>query len=75
KEWLNKKIDYKDIEKLKLFNTKFGFNIAGEGGEYETIVLNAPNFKQKIIIENSKKIMENECTGYLDIKKIKLEKN
>ncbi|NYT13547.1 MAG: TIGR00289 family protein, partial [Candidatus Methanofastidiosa archaeon] len=30
-----------------------------EGGEYETFVIDAPIFKKKLVIEKSRKIVEN----------------
>lgn len=71
---LGKVIDYKDLEELKKLNKKYHTNIAGEGGEYETLVLDSPVFKKRISIIESQKIMKNEFTGNLIIKKIKLEK-
>lgn len=71
---LGKVIDYKDLEELKKLNKKYHTNIAGEGGEYETLVLDFPVFKKRISIIESQKIMKNEFTGNLIIKKIKLEK-
>ena len=38
------------LAKLQKLNEKFGFNIAGEGGEYESLVLDGPNFKKRIVI-------------------------
>ncbi|MFA5746200.1 MAG: diphthine--ammonia ligase [archaeon] len=73
-KFLGKIIDKKDLEELKKLNQKYKLNIAGEGGEYETLVLNGPSFKQQIKISSSKKILQNEFTGYLDIKKATLEK-
>ena len=35
---------------LKELNTKYGINVCGEGGEYETITLDCPLFKKKIIL-------------------------
>jgi len=67
-EWLGKIINFKDLEDLKKLNKKYGFNVAGEGGEYETIVFNAPNFKNKIEIPKFKKLLENEFTGHLEFK-------
>lgn len=29
---------------------KYGLNVCGEGGEYETFTLNCPLFKQKIVV-------------------------
>jgi len=67
KEWLGKIINQEDLRKLKVLNKKYGFNVAGEGGEYETIVVDAPTFKKKINFKKGKLIMENEFTGYLKI--------
>ena len=33
-----------------LQNAKYGLNICGEGGEYETITLDCPIFLKKIIV-------------------------
>lgn len=48
KEWLGRKIDKKCLEELKELNQKFGIHITGEGGEYETLVLDTPFFEKKI---------------------------
>ncbi|MEM0437747.1 MAG: diphthine--ammonia ligase [Candidatus Micrarchaeia archaeon] len=45
KEWLNRTISEKDIDALVKLNRKYGINIAGEGGEYETLVTDCPLFK------------------------------
>ncbi len=71
--WLGKKLTKEDLIDLKIINKKKGINVAGEGGEYETIVLDAPLFKKKIRITSANPIMENEFTGYLDILKIEME--
>lgn len=63
------KLFLKDLSDFKKLNKKYGFNIAGEG-EYETVVIDSPMFKRSIKIIESKKIMENEFTGFLEIKKI-----
>ena len=49
--WLGKEICSDDIEKLVILNKKYGLNVAGEGGEFESLVLDAPFFKRKIIIK------------------------
>ncbi|MDD4878541.1 MAG: diphthine--ammonia ligase [Candidatus Nanoarchaeia archaeon] len=73
KSWLGKVITEKDIDKLVKINEKNGMNIAGEGGETESLVLNAPFFKKKIIIEKAEIKMESECVGRLIIEKAALE--
>ena len=63
KEFLGRIIDYEILEKLKKIKDKYKINIHGEGGEYETFVLDCPMFKEEIKIEKSQIKMENECTG------------
>jgi len=51
--WLGKEIDKELIERLSLLGKEFGLSVAGEGGEIETTVLDAPLFKKKIEILDS----------------------
>jgi ABC transporter with metal-binding/Fe-S-binding domain ATP-binding protein len=50
-KWLGRKIDEKFIEKIKELKEKYKINPAGEGGEYESLVLNCPLFKKAIKIK------------------------
>ena len=53
KSWLGKKIDRKFIEDIKKLNKKYQISPAGEGGEYESFVLNVPRlFKKGLRIKN-----------------------
>lgn len=52
-KWLGRIIDEKTIEELIRLNEKFKVQISGEGGEYESTVLNCPIFKKKINITKS----------------------
>ena len=71
-KWLGRKIDNNAVEELiKLKNSK-GINSAGEGGEFESIVLNAPMFKKKLKIVSADKLMESENNGIYIIKDIQL---
>ena len=36
-------------EKFAKMKDQFGFNVCGEGGEYETVVFDSPLFKKKIV--------------------------
>ena len=38
-------------------------HLAGEGGEYETLVLDCPLFNKELEIKKAKIEMENYCTG------------
>ena len=52
KNWLGKTIDKSFIEKIKTLNEKYKINPAGEGGEFETLVLNCPLFKEPLKLKN-----------------------
>ena len=69
--WLGRKIDATTVDDLIELNKKYGISLVGEGGEYETLVLNAPIFKKQIKILQKEKIWENQ-SGYLLIKKAEL---
>lgn len=46
--WLGRRFDEKLIEDLKELNRKYRVHIAGEGGEYESLVLDAPFYRKRI---------------------------
>ncbi|RLE39437.1 diphthine--ammonia ligase [Candidatus Woesearchaeota archaeon] len=68
KSWLGRKMLQKDVDKLVELNKRIGLNVALEGGEAETLVLDCPMFKQKIVIKDAEIIMENKNTGIYKIK-------
>ena len=47
-KWLGRKIDNNFIKDIKLLNDKYSISPAGEGGEFESFVLNCPLFKRKL---------------------------
>ncbi|XP_074598331.1 diphthine--ammonia ligase [Brevipalpus obovatus] len=57
-------------------NQKYGINVCGEGGEYETLTLDCPLFKNKLVIEDKEIIMHSEDAfapvGYLKPLKVKV---
>lgn len=65
--WLGRIIDEKALEELIKLKEKTGIHVAGEGGEYESFVLNCPLYKKEFTIKEQEKIMENENTGHLRI--------
>lgn len=54
KKWLGRKIDAKFIEEMKKLHEKYKINPAGEGGEFETFVLNCPLFKRGLKLKDGK---------------------
>ncbi|MDP2672589.1 MAG: diphthine--ammonia ligase [Nanoarchaeota archaeon] len=69
--FLGREINSEFINELKKINQKYKINLAGEGGEYETFVLNCPLFKKELkIINKSRKISstgKNSCKVELEI--------
>jgi len=72
KEWLGKRLTLPDLEKLHALEKSIGFHPAGEGGEFETIVLDGPGFTKPITIAYETR-MESDERGELVIKKVKLK--
>ncbi|TAL47447.1 TIGR00289 family protein [archaeon] len=68
-KWLGRIMDNESIIELKKNSDRYGLNLGGEGGEYESFVINAPFFKYKIKIIEANKIWNNvTMSGYLQIK-------
>ena len=72
KSWLGRKINLDDVEKLQQLNKKYGLNVAGEGGEFESLVLDCPLFTKKITLEKIEIIEEDKNRAHLVIEKAKL---
>ena len=62
---------------LHLMNSKYGLNICGEGGEYETFTLDCPLFVKKLVVCESEIKMHSDDAfapvAFLQLKKLKLE--
>ena len=58
--WLGKEITPQFIADIKKLNEKYKINPAGEGGEFETFVLNCPLFKKELKIRDYKDFKEGE---------------
>jgi len=71
-EWLGRKIDEETVKALIKLNNEYGVSLVGEGGEYETLVLDAPFFNKKIKIVEAEKIWKNQ-RGYFLVRKARLE--
>ncbi len=72
KGWLNRKIDQKALEELKQIQLKNRMNMAFEGGEAESLVLDCPLFKKKLVIEKTEIVEESRNVARMIIQKAKL---
>jgi diphthine-ammonia ligase len=70
--WLGRLIEMDTIDALLQLNRKHHISIIGEGGEYETLVLDAPFFKKRIELVETEKIWQEE-SGWLHVKKATLK--
>ncbi|HML02562.1 MAG TPA: diphthine--ammonia ligase [Candidatus Bathyarchaeia archaeon] len=67
REWLGRTIDAETIDELVHLNREYQISMVGEGGEYETLVLDAPFFEKKIKLLEVEKTWEGQ-SGYLSVK-------
>ena len=69
---MGKPVTHKHIDKLVDLNNQLGINIAGEGGEFETLVLNSPMFKKRLAIDKQSVVEENQHTARFVVEKAHL---
>lgn len=69
--WLGRMIDSVAIQDLAGLNKKYQVSLVGEGGEYETLVLDARFFRKRIKLLQVEKIWEGQ-SGHLLVKKAEL---
>jgi ABC transporter with metal-binding/Fe-S-binding domain ATP-binding protein len=70
-EWLGRKIDRGCLEDLRKLQEKFGVNPSGEGGEYESLVLDAPFFRRRIEPLKLERIWQGD-SGHLIVSRARL---
>ena len=56
--WLGRRLDPAALEELKDIRKKHKIDIGGEGGEYETFVVDGPIFKKRLEIIKSRKFWD-----------------
>lgn len=69
--WLGRELNPETLEKLLQLNKKYQISLVGEGGEYESLVLDGPMFRKRIEIVNAEAIYENG-SGFYSVKEVKL---
>jgi diphthine-ammonia ligase len=69
--WLGRRIDLTTLNDLVGLNEKYKVSLVGEGGEYETLVLDAPFFKRRIRLLQTERVWEDH-SGYLLVEKAEL---
>jgi uncharacterized protein (TIGR00290 family) len=62
--WLGKRCDQSRLIKLVELNRLYSVDVCGEGGEYESMVLDAPLFKKRLEIIEAEKIWDGSSGRY-----------
>ena len=70
--WLGKTIDGKTIDAIMQLRKKYAINTAGEGGEFETLTIDGPIFKRKLVLDETSKEWKRD-SGILRVNKAHLE--
>jgi len=73
-DFIGRKVDKKFIDDIKILNEKYKISPCGEGGEFESFVLDADFFKKKLKIEKSHVEKDKEGGKILILDKIKIVK-
>ena len=50
-DWLGRRLDAEALDDLRRLNARYGVHVLGEGGEFETVVLDGPHMDRPIEIE------------------------
>ena len=72
KNWLGKSLNKENFNSFVRDSVKYGFHVGGEGGYYDSLVVDGPIFNQKLEILSSKKVMESDYNGYVLINNFKI---
>ena len=63
--WLGEELDEAAVRRLLKLNAEYGVDPCGEGGEYETLVLDAPWFRKKIVVSKAEKTWDGVSGRYV----------
>lgn len=63
--WLGEELDEAAVRRLLKLNAEYGVDPCGEGGEYETLVLDALWFRKKIVVSKAEKTWDGVSGRYV----------
>lgn len=70
--WLGRRLDGEALEGLLRLRDRYGINLEGEGGEYETLVLSGPTHRKRIVIDEAEPLWRRD-SGRLLVRRAHLE--
>ncbi|MBI4177523.1 MAG: diphthine--ammonia ligase [Candidatus Aenigmarchaeota archaeon] len=72
-EWLGKRLDANSFNEFKRLSDKYGFELLGEGGMYDSFVADAPFFRKRVELKDVKKTWDSKTnSGYVEVGKAEL---
>jgi diphthine-ammonia ligase len=71
-DWLGRRLDAGALEDLLGLRSRYGINLEGEGGEYETLTLSGPTHRKRIVLDDFSKEWRRD-SGRIHILKAHLE--
>jgi len=71
--WLGRTIDIQTLKELVMLQKRYKINIVGEGGEFETLVVDGPMFSKTLVLDTVVKEWSRD-SGVLQVKNAHLEK-
>lgn len=66
-KWLGRRLDKDFLEEVKQMRGKYGIHVAGEGGEFETFVVNCPMFSRELKIKKKRIVREGDYSYLLEV--------
>ncbi len=66
-QWLGKKITKENLPSLLKDSVKFGFHSGGEGGYYDSLVVDCHLFTKKLEIISAQKVVDDKYCGHMEL--------
>jgi len=63
--WLGEELDEAAVRRLLKLKAEYGVDPCGEGGEYESMVLDAPWFRRKVVVSKAEKTWDGVSGRYV----------
>ena len=71
-KWLGERLTADNIDAFVKTAEKFGFHPGGEGGPYNTLVVDGPIFSKRLEIMSFDKVMEGSFNGFIEVKEARV---
>jgi len=71
RRWLGRVLDNAAVEELAELNRRFGVDVCGDGGEMETLVLDAPWFRRRLEIARARVVWDG-VSGIYEVEEARL---